>query len=464
MSDQLTYDVRVHSIDQYKGKRGPTYRVRWAVSGRACSRSFATRKLAESFRASLLSAARSGEPFDSTTGLPFEPGTGSEAPTWFSHAMAFMDLKWDESSPRHRKSTAEGLVTLTAALVEEGRTVPDPAATRAALRHWAFNTAARRAATSPPDEHAGHLRWLEQHSLSLTALGEREGARRALQALSKTLDGRQVASSTLARKRAALSGAIHYAIELGHLSSNPLSDLRTKRQPRAEAVDVRVVVNPEQARSLLAAVKEEAPELHAFFACLYFAGLRPAEARNVREHDLHLPSEGWGEMVLHRGYQESGRAWTDTGSRGEERKLKHRNEKDSRPVPLHPELVRALRAHLADHGTGASGRLFVTRTGRGGHPIAAPYSNPVSMSTVYRVWRLARSRSLTSQQQAGPLARRPYDLRHACLSTWLGAGVPPTQVAAWAGHSVAVLLRTYAACLDGQGEQARKRIEGAMDH
>lgn len=42
------------------------------------------------------------------------------------------------------------------------------------------------------------------------------------------------------------------------------------------------------------------------------------------------------------------------------------------------------------------------------------------------------------------LARRPYDLRHACVSTWLNAGVPPAQVAEWTGHGVEVLLRVYA--------------------
>jgi len=36
-----------------------------------------------------------------------------------------------------------------------------------------------------------------------------------------------------------------------------------------------------------------------------------------------------------------------------------------------------------------------------------------------------------------------YDLRHACLSTWLSGGVYPAQVAEWAGHSVDVLLRIY---------------------
>jgi hypothetical protein len=39
---------------------------------------------------------------------------------------------------------------------------------------------------------------------------------------------------------------------------------------------------------------------------------------------------------------------------------------------------------------------------------------------------------------------------------------PATQVAEWAGHSVAVLLRVYARCLDVQEEGAMRRIELAL--
>jgi hypothetical protein len=60
------------------------------------------------------------------------------------------------------------------------------------------------------------------------------------------------------------------------------------------------------------------------------------------------------------------------------------------------------------------------------------------------------------------LARRPYDLRHAAVSTWLNAGVPATQVAEWAGHSVAVLLQIYAKCMAGQEDAARRRIAAAL--
>jgi integrase len=79
-----------------------------------------------------------------------------------------------------------------------------------------------------------------------------------------------------------------------------------------------------------------------------------------------------------------------------------------------------------------------------------------------RLWDRVRKTALTPEQYASPLARRPYDLRHAAVSTWLGSGVPATQVAEWAGHSVAVLHTVYAKCLDGQEDAAIRRVEEAL--
>ena len=84
------------------------------------------------------------------------------------------------------------------------------------------------------------------------------------------------------------------------------------------------------------------------------------------------------------------------------------------------------------------------------------------MGSLYRAWHRARQSALTERQVESLLGRRPYDLRHACLSTWLNAGVPPARVAEWAGHSVEVLLRVYAKCVDGDDEVALKRIEDAL--
>jgi hypothetical protein len=48
---------------------------------------------------------------------------------------------------------------------------------------------------------------------------------------------------------------------------------------------------------------------------------------------------------------------------------------------------------------------------------------PVRECVYGRVWEAARREALTEAEAHSPLARRPYDLRYACLSTWLNAGV-----------------------------------------
>ena len=65
---------------------------------------------------------------------------------------------------------------------------------------------------------------------------------------------------------------------------------------------------------------------------------------------------------------------------------------------------------------------------------------------------------------ATPLAETPYDLRHAAVSTWLNGGVPAAVVAEWAGHSVEVLLKIYAKCLDGGTDLLRARVQKALGH
>jgi integrase len=135
----------------------------------------------------------------------------------------------------------------------------------------------------------------------------------------------------------------------------------------------------------------------------------------------------------------------------EVRQLKHRADGDSRVVPTHPELTRLLRDHLASFATASDGRLFDGV--RGGELPTITYR---------RAWIKARQAALSSAERASPLAWRPYDLRHACLSTWLNGGVYPTQVAEWAGHGVDVRLRIYAKCIVGQDELAKRRISEAL--
>jgi hypothetical protein len=45
---------------------------------------------------------------------------------------------------------------------------------------------------------------------------------------------------------------------------------------------------------------------------------------------------------------------------------------------------------------------------------------------------------------------------------WLAAGVPSSQCAEWAGHSVAVLHQIYAKVISGLEDAAHRRIEEAL--
>jgi len=243
--------------------------------------------------------------------------------------------------------------------------------------------------------------------------------------------------------------------------SDPLARLSWKPPKVSEVVDRRVVVNPRQARELLTAVtyvgqqrrgpQSRGQRLMALYACMYFAGLRPGEAVALRQQDCYLPETGWGRLTLQKSRPEVNRRWADTASAHDERGLKHRAASETRRVPIPAELVAILREHIATFGVAADGRVFSSDRG---HIVAS--------TAISDVWAEARTRALTPAQVASPLAGRPYDLRHAAVSLWLSAGVPPPRVAERAGHSVEVLLRVYAKCLDDGDNTANTRIEAAL--
>jgi integrase len=222
--------------------------------------------------------------------------------------------------------------------------------------------------------------------------------------------------------------ALGYAVEQGHLPSNPVGRIQWTTPAVSQTVDRRVVISPAQARTLLAAVRGlsgRGQHLEAFYACLYHAALRPSEAVMLRESDLHLPKTDWGRMVLAASASRAGTAWTDHGTARQERGLKHRAEHETRTIPIPPELVRLLRAPIKRYGTTPDGRIF--RTARGGILQDSAYGE---------VWSEARKQALTPAQYRLPLGRRPVR-RHAAVSLWLNSGVPATEVARRAGHCVA---------------------------
>ncbi|MET9696203.1 hypothetical protein ABZY31_04680 [Streptomyces sp. NPDC006529] len=161
---------------------------------------------------------------------------------------------------------------------------------------------------------------------------------------------------------------------------------------------------------------------------------------------------GWGELLAHRAGPEVGSQWTDDGQVHESRQLKGRAVGDIRPVPAHPALAAIPRELVARDDLKPGDLLF---PGEKGGLLAG--------SVFRRVWSRARQTVLDKHEYASPVGKRVYDLRHTCLTTWLNNGVPPAQVAAWAGNSVPVLLATYARCVTGQLADLQKRIEGPQE-
>jgi integrase len=335
------------------------------------------------------------------------------------------------------------------------------------MMRWAFVPTAR--AAPPPEELAAAVAWLAGGTAPLQALEEPAVARRVLTAISLKQDGSTAAATTIGRRRAVLFNALELAVEQDRLQVNGLTKVRWRTPKQAAAVDPASVVNPEQARRLLAALADlAAPDetrrgpltlarhgarLVAFFGVMYYAGLRPSEASALEVGDLDLPADGgpgWGTLRVRRSDAQTAGTWTD-GDPREARQLKHRARGEVRVVPCAPPLVVLLRAHLARDDVAPTGRLF-----------GGPRGGRLSEQTYTRVWRAARKKGLSRREAASPLVRRPYDLRHSCVSTWLAAGVDSTQIAEWVGHSVAVLHRVYAHVLPGRDDVARARITALL--
>jgi integrase len=461
-----TYDVRVYKTEVYRGTRVSSHKVRWKTGSRTWKRPFRNAAQAEVFRAELLAAARKGEAFNLANGEPVswqrdEPGT-----SWYEFACTYVDMKWKTASAKYRRVIAQALAAATTAVLADSYDKPDDADLRGALVNWGYNSKQR---ASAPTEIADILRWLVRNTRPVSDLADSALCRQVLTAATSRLDGKRAAATSVRRNRAVLFNALEHAVELKLLNDNPVANLKWRAPSATQTVDRRVVVNPAQARLLLAAVESQlpsGPRLVAFFGLLYYSGLRPEEAVGLRCGDVILPDatsaertgqsaeprESWSEVHLRRTRPDAGGQWTDDGASRDRRGLKHRAEGETRTVPCPPALTKLLRRHLAEFGGHAAAPLFGGVQGR-----------PLATITYRRVWDKARLTALSAEQYQSSLARRPYDLRHACLSTWLNGGVAPTQVAQWAGHSVEVLLRVYAKCLDGQQDIAKRRIEVALD-
>lgn len=248
-----TFDVQFWDIKKRTDGRSKPYRVRWTAGGRFHEDYFRTKALADGFLSGLLRAARAGEPFEIESGLPETTVRKNNAKSWYEHARAYSEMKWPAAAAKTRRSMAEALTTVTVAMVSTTRGAPEAAMLRTALFNWAYNPGSR--GKDVPADIEAALAWIADASVPITSLSEPAVIRKALDACTRTLDGKAAAATTARRKRTVLYNALGYAIEQGHLEANPIDRVQWKAQEVAGTVDRRVVANPEQVTALLAAVR-----------------------------------------------------------------------------------------------------------------------------------------------------------------------------------------------------------------
>jgi hypothetical protein len=146
------FDASIYALRRRPGRRRP-YEVRWRAAGKTRSRSFSTRGLADSYRAELVRAARTGLEFDPATGEPAawnqpQPPTV----TWHDHAATYAAIRWPELAAHSRSSLADALATITPALIcPDARKRPDPRLLRTVLYRHAYCLARPRPPGATPD-------------------------------------------------------------------------------------------------------------------------------------------------------------------------------------------------------------------------------------------------------------------------------------------------------------------------
>ena len=119
-----SFNAKVWATTTRVGAKSTASIVRWSVDGKETSRSFRNAAQANSFRSGLVTASRTGEPFDPMTLPPVGHGPAIGM-TCLEPARALNAADWAESAGTSRRTLAENLSVLLCFLVPAGRRLPD---------------------------------------------------------------------------------------------------------------------------------------------------------------------------------------------------------------------------------------------------------------------------------------------------------------------------------------------------
>jgi len=426
--------VSVWDLQNRPGRKRP-WLVRWKVGVRTHSKGFPTKTAADNFRAQILSAANAGVSFDRETGEPVAwTQTELSVADWCGRWFTGEYPTW---APHTRKNHAQALGKVLPLIVKPRATdAPDGIHNR--IEGWLSGKE-----TMP--------RWLSRSSLPLAdlttercvaILREIEAIKVVDRKASRVTPGtmKPIAASDIKRNTKTIKAALNHAVRVGLITSNPWPATTARRKALAVTiqVDESTLPTPTQAIELLDAIPNHQPSSHGYkvlMSCIYYMGLRPSEARALTIENLTLPKQGWGKARVRETIQDAGSRWTA------ESEMVGLPKTGARDVPVPPLLVQILRDWIGDR---TEGLVVQTKS-----------NNPVGISNLDRAMR----------RVADGMGHdwSPYDLRHACATLWLSAGVPIREVANRLGHSPEVLLSTYAGVLTGDEAYANRKIEGALN-
>lgn len=180
--------------------------------------------------------------------------------------------------------------------------------------------------------------------------------------------------------------------------------------------------------------------VYAYFLWQFYTGMRPEEVIALR----------WSDVDWIRQTVRVQRVRTFKGS--ERDGSKTHSERDVDLLPQALEALQIMKAHT----------LLLKTEREGDEDTAADiFQNPITG----RAWHDERSQRDTywrpSLKRLGIRWRKAYNTRHTFATVALMAGVPPAYIASQLGHSVQMLLNTYARWIPGNDNGTAKAILAA---
>jgi integrase len=247
-----------------------------------------------------------------------------------------------------------------------------------------------------------------------------------------------VQPGTIHKARTLLSSVMRHAAESEQIPANPLSLVRAPKAGQRDAVTPLAPLTIERIRAaMLTPTPREVVASHAgqrarrryelpalgteqtrrldalIVSLLAYAGLRPGELRALRWGDVKEQT-----ILVQRAADPDG-------------KVKPTKTTHRRSVRLLAPLAQDLREYRLAAGRPTAPTLLLSASGR-------PWTK-----TDWQMWRVDRWAPACRAAGLDPVPR-PYDLRHSFASLLLAESRQPVYVARQLGHSLAVLLSTYA--------------------